>query len=149
MSGMTPEYGRRTVTKDEISRRLKAARWLRGGVDEKGKVQALKTSTLAEHPSLAENGISKNRLEDIEQQRLEPGPRKWELEKLEEALGLPGWFGALDVHRASPEAIQRAGELLGPLLLAAGQALRQARERELPDTDGPDHRQEGAEGGGG
>jgi hypothetical protein len=136
------------VTPDEISRRLKAARWLLGSLVD-GKAKALTTAELAAHPVLIANRISKNRLEDIEQLRINGGPRRWELEQLEEALGLPGWFGVLDEKRATDEAVARAGELLGPLLLAAGRALHQAREQEPPDTDEPDLPEEGAGGGDG
>lgn len=134
------------MDKREISRRLKAARWLLGSTDSKGRVQALPVKDLAQHHVLVANRISANRLEDIEQVRIPQGPRPWELERLEEALGLPGWFGALDSRRASEDSIRRAGELLGPLLLAAGQDTRRARELEQPDTAGLDLQEE-AEGG--
>jgi hypothetical protein len=128
----------------EVSRRLKAARWLAGGVDAKGKPKELKVSELALRPPLPENGISANRLAEIEQLKITAPPM--ELEKIEEALGLPGWFFAESPVGASEEAVRRAGEMLGPLLLGAAQAIRQERELEPPSTDEPDRRS-GAMGG--
>jgi hypothetical protein len=38
------------MNEPEVSRRLKAARWLRGGVDSNGKPGALSRAELARHP---------------------------------------------------------------------------------------------------
>lgn len=78
-----------------VALRLKAARWLAGGraADGRhsGKAIALSTRQLADLPLLRENGITRNRLEDFEQMTTDAKPM--ELEKIEQALGLPaGWL---------------------------------------------------------
>lgn len=75
----------------EVSRRLKAARWLAGGVDAKGKPIPLSPRKLAQHERLQRNGISANAIEEFEQLRREP--REMELRVITEALELPStWF---------------------------------------------------------
>lgn len=132
----------------ETSRRLKAARWLAGGVDADGKPKQLKVAELAQRWPLPENGIKANRLEEIEQLKITAPPM--ELEKIAEALGLPHeWFSAELPAEARAEALQNAAAMVGPLLLAAAQAIRQAREQEPLDTDEPDLPEEDSGGGGG
>lgn len=81
------------MDRPEVSRRLKAARWLAGGVNDKGQVFALETRDLAQCPQLVENKISVNRLEEIEQLKVDARPM--ELDKIAEAMGLPAsWFRA-------------------------------------------------------
>lgn len=81
----------------QVSLRLKAGRWLAGGLERrdrpnaKPKAAALGVSALAEHPVLMENSITRNRLEEIEQ--LKTRARPMELEKIAGALGQPpDWF---------------------------------------------------------
>lgn len=75
----------------EISRRLKAARWLRGGVDEKGRTTPLSPEALAQLEPLRRNGISANAVAEIE--RMVKDARPMELREIREALDLPeDWF---------------------------------------------------------
>jgi len=75
----------------EISLRLKAARWIRGYRDSRGKPSAVTTGALAEIEPLKSNGITKNRLEEIEQGKVLARPM--ELEAIARALKLPrDWF---------------------------------------------------------
>lgn len=120
MSGIAPEYGRKRMDRAEVSRRLKAARWLAGGTNEKGLVAPLETRDLAQRPQLAENRISANRLEEIEQLKVDARPM--ELDKIAEAMGLPSsWFRAtkvapltLDVP-AAMEAVRNLAEQIADL----------------------------------
>lgn len=129
--------------KATVSRRLKAGRWLAGGLDAKGKAAALPVSELAKHPLLQDNGISANRLEEIEQ--MTPTPRPMELEKVATALGLPAdWFVREDPVRRTDDpfdVLERGLADLG-LVLSPGQA---ADASDDPDTDRPE---EGLGGGG-
>lgn len=134
----------------EVSRRLKAARWLAGDIDEQGKPKALSTRDLAQREPLPSNGISANRIEEIEQLKLADGPRPMELEKIAQALGLPHeWFFADVATAASSAALRSAAELLGPLLLSAAQASRLEPEREQPDRVAPDRQGGSVEAGDG
>lgn len=77
----------------EVSRRLKAARWLAGGIDEKGRPAPLSPQELAAREPLVRNGITANAIMEIEQ--LIRRPRPMELRTIAEALGLRGdWFTA-------------------------------------------------------
>lgn len=102
-----------------ISLRLKAARYLNGKRDDKGHAVAMTTAELAAKPSLAENGITKNRIEDIEQMRAPARPM--ELEKIADALRLPAdWFApAGDLPIAKLNQIERALNDLIDRLVAA------------------------------
>jgi transcriptional regulator with XRE-family HTH domain len=125
----------------EVSRRLKAARWLAGGLDEKGKPKPLSVKELAALRPLPENGISANRLEEIEQMKITAPPM--ELEKIAQALELPDdWFTAEapQVSRGLA-ALDQLQQALVDLGLAPGPS-----QEEAPSTeDGPDH-QPGAAG---
>ena len=122
----------------ETSRRLKAARWLAGGVDAKGKPDELKREDLALRSPLPENGITANRLHEIEQMKI--AARPMELDRIAEALGLPHeWFTSATLPVASAEAVRQSAEMLGPLLDAAAQAWMKAQEQAPQDTDAPDH----------
>lgn len=135
----------------EIARRLKAGRWLAGSVREnaRGKtgyrVAEMSTEDLAQRGELQENGITATLLGSIE--RMERHTPPMELRAIEDALGLPnGWF---DIEPSSilpaphhgsrslsDEEISRAAELLGPLLLEAARARRQAGEPGRRDAGG-------------
>lgn len=81
-----------------VSLRLKAGRHLAGRVDDKGRAIPLPVAELAERDVLRENGISRNRLEEFEQMRLDARPM--ELEKVAAALDLPSdWFVSDDPVR--------------------------------------------------
>lgn len=140
-----PQFGRYVALamhRADVSRRLKAARWLAGGIDEKGRVTSLTVEALAQLAPLPENGISQNRLEEIEQQKVDARPM--ELEKIARALGVPdAWFSApTPIQPAlSEDVVRRAAELLGPQLLAAAQALLREQEAERGDTDEQDPHQ--------
>lgn len=128
----------------EISRRLKAARWLRGGLDEKGRPAPLSPEDLADHEPLRRNGITANAISEIE--RMVKSARPMELRELCEALEMPpDWF-AVESNALSREALQRSAALLAPQLLAAAQALRQAQEQGPQGTDRQDHRAASGEG---
>lgn len=61
-----------------------------GGEGKKGSVP-LTVSALAEHPLLRENRVTRNRIEEIEQMKIDPRPL--ELDALARALELPlDWF---------------------------------------------------------
>jgi transcriptional regulator with XRE-family HTH domain len=123
-----------------ISLRLKAGRHLAGRVDEDGKPAAMSVAELAEHPELVTNGISRNRLEEIEQ--IKTSARPMELDRIALALGLPpDWFEPpatrLDVaERVLREAAQVAQEL------------RRAQEEAAAGGGGPGHRKPGSGGAG-
>jgi transcriptional regulator with XRE-family HTH domain len=131
------------MDRGEISRRLKAARWLAGGRNENGQVSPLSPEDLAKRDLLAVNGISANRIYEIEQERITARPM--ELEKIAVALGVSAdWFLA---DAPSDDDLSDAAEMLAPQLLAAAQALRRARESAQRGT-GEQGRPE-AEGGAG
>jgi hypothetical protein len=102
----------------QISARLKAARWLNGGLDEKGKPKALSVGDLSQRRPLKENDLSQNRIEEIEQLKAEARPM--EVDQLAIALGVPAaWFTAEDWRSlisagaaadASPEVAQLRAE---------------------------------------
>lgn len=75
----------------QVSLRLKAARYLAGGLSKDGnRAVAITVDQLAEHPLLQANDIRKNRLEEFEQ--MDTDARPMELEKIAEALGVPRPF---------------------------------------------------------
>lgn len=77
------------LARDVISRRLKAARYLAGNGSD--KAIPLSAQALAELPVLKENRITKSRIEEIEQMRVDARPI--ELHTIATALGLPDdWF---------------------------------------------------------
>lgn len=125
----------------EVSRRLKAARWLVGGLKPNGRPQAMTVEELATHPVLMTNRISKNRLEEFEQAKTTP--RRLELVAIGEAFGLPDWFdGDHDVIPADATAV------LEQLIGGVDQVLQQTEEESPPEEDGKDHPGEaGANGG--
>ena len=100
-----------------VSLRLKAARHLAGRMSDKRKEAIpLPVADLAAHPLLVENGISRNRLEEIEQMRVDARPM--ELDQIALALNVPGWFrppeAAADVPRLPALDPARAGEARPP-----------------------------------
>lgn len=120
ISGISRNYGAH-MDLVEVSRRLKAARWLAGGVKDNGKPAELKASELARRDVLVENGITANRIEEIEQ--LKVTPRPMELEKIAQALGVPrDWF----VERVSQP-------VEGETTPAPGGALRRELEGDPPN----------------
>lgn len=108
------------MDRPEVSRRLKAARWLAGSLNDKGQVAPLEVRELAQRDQLKENRISSNRLEEIEQLRVDARPM--ELDKIAEAMGLPSsWFRAtkvapltLDVP-AAMDAVRHLAEQIADL----------------------------------
>lgn len=77
----------------EISRRLKAARWLAGGVDDRGRPTPVSPEDLALREPLQRNGITANAISEIE--RLIKDARPMELREIAAALDLPpSWFDA-------------------------------------------------------
>lgn len=110
----------------EIARRLKAARWLAGGVDpsKTGKtgyaVTELTQVRLAEDPNLKANEITASLIGAIE--RMERPPRPMELEQIALALGQPADYFR-DVVALSPTD---AAEALARHVLAGARALGQA-----------------------
>lgn len=89
--------GAEMLPRAEISARLKAARWIAAAADDKGKPVPLSVADLVEREPLKSNRFAKNRLENIEQARVDA--RSMELEKIAEALGLPHeWFTTSDLH---------------------------------------------------
>lgn len=87
----------------EISRRLKAARFLHGRKNEKGQVVGLPVAEVAARGDLQQNKIGVNRLQEIEQLKTKPPPM--ELERIAEALGLPRkWLIEPDISKLIPGA---------------------------------------------
>lgn len=88
------EYGGRAMPDQfQLSLRLKAARWLNGYIDEKGTPKAMHLDVLAEMPSVKNNGITLNRLHEIEQMKAEARPM--EFDEIADALNVdPDWFRA-------------------------------------------------------
>lgn len=116
-----------------VSLRLKAGRHLAGGVGEDGKPAALTVAELAEQPDLVANGITRNRLEEIEQ--IKTSARPMELERIAVALGLaPDWFAPpatqLDgAERVLREAAQVARELRRAQAEAAAGGIEPGRRK--------------------
>jgi hypothetical protein len=95
----------RVVEKAEVSRRLKAARWLRGGTDEKGRPAPLAPEDLAMMEPLRRNGISANAITEIE--RMVKDARPMELREIRDALDLPTpWFDAPITERERLRSIE-------------------------------------------
>jgi transcriptional regulator with XRE-family HTH domain len=131
----------------EISRRLKAGRWLAGGVRADGKPTALTTAELAKRSPLPQNGISVNRLEEIEQLKVSNGPRPMELEKIAEALGLPAaWF---ETDAPSVSRGELALDQLQQALVDLGLMPDPSQGATSPSAGGKDHPGQAAEGAGG
>lgn len=142
MSGVVRVYGATPMHPAEISRRLKAGRWLAGAMDDDGKPKSLTTAQLAEHPLLVENGISSNRLQEIEQVKITPPPM--ELEQIARALGLDrGWFVA-ERRRLNADAWDQFQQFL----VDSGLVPPPSTEGEPSPGDDEDHPEQ-AEGGGG
>ena len=132
----------------EISRRLKAARWLAGGVDDRGRPVPLSPQELAEREPLRRNRITANAIMEIEQ--LKKQARPMELREIARALGLPeAWFSAEQlvggptlrvIERTSQhdDQLRYAAELMAPRLLEAARALARAQGREQQERDAPD-----------
>lgn len=79
------------VDANDVSRRLKAARWLAGNEDEKGRVAPLTPEELAQRDELVENGITANAISEFER-KIRPA-RPMELRAIATALELPpDWF---------------------------------------------------------
>lgn len=136
------------MDKAEISRRLKAARWLAGGVDDNGRVIPLSPEDLAQRAPLADNGITANAIREIEQ--LKKDARPMELREICRALDLDArffdeyrpsyvvWTDAAIDQASTDELTRAAAEALGPRLLEAARALVQAQEREQREQGEPD-----------
>jgi hypothetical protein len=125
----------------EISKRLKAARHLAGYLDEKERVRPLAVEELVQLPSMVRNGITRNRIEDIEQLKVDARPM--ELAAVAAALSLPSaWFA-----QGEGEAINQP---IAELLSAVGQDARSHRRARAEGREGSAgaNRPEGAEGGG-
>lgn len=93
----------------QVSLRLKAARWLAGARNSKGAAAPMSIEKLAATPDLHENGITKNRLEDIEQMKVDARPM--ELERIGQALGVN-----LDDLKRAPAVSDAAAEMLSQVL---------------------------------
>lgn len=133
-----------------MSRRLKAARWLRGGVNDKGQPIPLTTTDLAAHPALSENGIGANALNEIEQLR-RPNIAPMHFEKIAEALGLPrAWFLDRDYFGAAgtarPVDLAMLAEAL-PRLAEGVRALRLGPGESPPEAAGTGRPEPGAGAG--
>jgi transcriptional regulator with XRE-family HTH domain len=136
-SGTTRDYGSRMSTSDprrvDVSKRLKAARQLAGYVDERGKVVPLPVGELVLIPDIAQNGISKNRVEEIEQMKVDARPM--ELKTIALALSLPeDWFA-----RGGGEPINQPIADLLQVVESAARAHRRG-EGEAPGESGAEGR---------
>lgn len=124
-----------SLDRAEVSRRLKAARWLAGSVDEKGKPTPLSPQDLARDKRLIANKISANAIMEFEQTIRTARPM--ELRELAFALGVgPEWFAPTPVlHPAETRALLQ--QLLDDLDRAGGQA-GQGTQSKPDDEDHPD-----------
>jgi transcriptional regulator with XRE-family HTH domain len=116
------------MDRPEVSRRLKAARWLRGGLDEKGRPAPLSPEELAQREPLKRNGITANAISEIE--RMVKDARPMELREITVALDLPAdWFtDDAAAEPLTPEALRGLfGQLLERIDQAGGRAPLQAR----------------------
>jgi len=119
----------------ETSRRLKAARWLAGDTDKKGRPKQLKIAELAQREPLPENGISKNRLEEIEQMKITAPPM--ELEKIAVALDVPiEWFST--EKRGVQELMESIARRLGIVEDDPAEELIRALEADDPPNEQED-----------
>lgn len=105
----------------ELARRLKAARWLAGGVREaeKGRagyeVYAITADELASRPGMAENQMTASKIGSIE--RMERHTPPMEVTVLARVLGMPEtWFSGDDT--SSSPAFDQLRQLLDDLGLA-------------------------------
>jgi hypothetical protein len=127
-----------------VSARLKAARQL-GGQPVGTRVVPLPVPELARFPTLVENGVTKNRLEDIEQMKVDARP--YELREISTALRLPaGWWGENVGESIDDVNVSVANFLQG--VAEAVQAHRQA-SAEGDAAPGARGRRRRAGGGGG
>ena len=117
------------------SLRLKAARYLAGSVATDGRLRAvpLTVENLAKRPELQANGISANRIEEIEQMRTDARPM--ELQLIAKVLGLPEtWFTSEDVDElvyrdGSPDTVpDRLSAIEEQLRLARAETATRAAE---------------------
>lgn len=130
--------------RQEVSLRLKSARWLNGRLDDKGKLIALPPEELAQHPRLLANAITANAIAEIE--RMVKKARPMELRELAYALSVGlDWFGEekkpASRGTAAFDELQQALRDLG-LTPDPSQA-------EEPSVEGEEDRPGGATGGGG
>lgn len=120
----------------EISRRLKAARWLAGGLDEKGRPAPLSPEALAQREPLRRNRITANRISEFE--RLVSEAREMELAVIAEALGIPVSFFTVADDRVAAQLRRveaEVSELRVGLQGLATATLRNTRElEELRET---------------
>lgn len=105
------------IAAHEVSRRLKAARWLAGDVGPDGKPRALSVAELAQRDELVNNRISANRLEEIEQIKTQARPV--ELREIARALEVPEqWFDedyVIGTSLAPPMVAKLFAQVLGRL----------------------------------
>lgn len=109
----------------ELARRLKAARWLQGGVRkaETGRagyeVYAVTAEELATRPGMAENQITASKIGSIE--RMERHTPPMEIAVIARALGMAeAWFTAPAADVASSPAFGQLQQLLVDLGLVPG-----------------------------
>lgn len=131
----------------QVSLRLKAARYLAGRTGSKGSI-AMPISDLVLIDELQDEGITKNRLEEIEQMRPTTKPAKRsELDAIVSALGLPeDWFSGLYVSDRGVAV----SDSLGAVLLAVAEDARSRRQapEEAHASSGEESRHGGAGGAG-
>lgn len=128
-----------TPGREQVSRRLKAARWLAGaGRNDRGQLVPLDVRELEEREPLQRNRITANRIRDMEQERVDA--RELELEAIAEALGVPAdWFERAEPLPADEDVrldrlerrVVETERLLGEL--AAERAPRGPTERTVPE----------------
>lgn len=115
-----------------ISRRLKAARWLAGGLNENGQVVALSPEELAERDALKRNGITANAITEIERM-VKRDLRPMHLAAIAEAFGLPPkWFSEPDYRGLVATTDASADERLERIEALVGDT-NQRLENELTD----------------
>lgn len=108
---------------------------------------ALPVSELVERAPLKENRISQNRVEELEQARVNE-PRSMELEKIAEALSLPrGWFSEPDLAKLIPAEAARTPLPMDPSAEALRKDLEDAARQSESSGEQTPGRERGAENG--
>lgn len=138
--GRDPSYAA-AVDRLAVSLRLKAARHLAGGTNDRGQAVPLPVADLVAREPAKTNGITKSRVEEIEQMRVEARPM--ELDALAEALGVAPSFLTGD---QGDDRATRALAIAELELRALGRELHPGQRTTGEDDDGTGQSPAGAGG---
>lgn len=126
------------IDRVELSRRLKAARWLAGGTDARGNPVDMTREELAQLPALVRNGITANELSEIERVNVKKDIFDYHLTSIIDALDLPeAYFGEVSPRQSEIlKRLERIEALLAEAR-AADQQQQSAEERWDEATRAP------------